>query len=324
MPDGPEPPVHVTVLIANWNGRDVLGECLRSLVRQTVGLRYEIVVVDDASTDGSAEMVRREFPGVRLALQEVNSGFVRANNAGAEIARGRYILLLNSDTVLVNNAVLIMAEYLDRHEEVGACGGMLLSPDGTPQISFGCAPSLRQALVDALFLNDLFPRLHLPARGVIPREDITTPFAVEYVSGADLMIRKDCVGRSGLFDTSFEAYYEEVDLCRRVRARGTMEVHFIPGARIIHIGGFSYGKMGRRRIAMQCRSQKTFLRKYHGGPYTTTVLVLFAWHYALKLAFRSAMWSVSRGARKAFWREGAHDAWYSVLSSLGPGRRTVP
>jgi GT2 family glycosyltransferase len=324
MADGPELPVKVTVLVTNWNGGDVLRECLQSLAYRTEGVAYETIVVDDASTDGSAEMIQREFPAVRLLARTVNAGFVRANNAGAELAGGRYLLLLNSDTILVNNAVALMAEYLDRHDGVGACGGLLMSRDGTPQISFGCEPSLVQALADALFLNDLFPRARFPARGIVPGGDLRSPIAVDYISGADLMIRRDLVTRLGLFDTSFEAYCEEVDLCRRVRRQGNMEVHFIPGAGIIHLGGFSYGKLGRRRIAMQCRSQGLFLRKHHGGVYAAVVTLLFAWHYAVKLAFRSAMWAAARGARRAFWRESARDAWSFVHSSLGPGRRTVP
>jgi GT2 family glycosyltransferase len=319
MADGPELAVDVSVLVTNWNGREVLRECLRSLARETHGVRYETIVVDDASTDGSAEMIRGEFPGVRLLTNSVNAGFVRANNAGAEIARGRYLLLLNSDTILVNNAVMIMAEYLDRHERVGACGGRLLGPDGSSQISFGYAPSLCQALVDALFLNDLFPGSRFPRKGIVPGRELQSPLPVEYVSGADLMVRRDFVERFGLFDTAFEAYCEEVDLCRRVRRNGTMDVHFVPDARIIHIGGFSYRKMGPRRISMQCRSYSTFLRKYHGGFYSTVVRALFAWHYAVKLMFRIAMWAVAAGAKKPFWREGVFDAWHFVLYNLRRG-----
>jgi GT2 family glycosyltransferase len=312
--------VDVSVLVTNWNGCDVLRECLRSLDRETDGVRYETVVVDDASTDGSVEMIRREFPAVRLLTSAVNAGFVRASNAGAEIAHGRYLLLLNSDTVLVSNAVRILAEYLDSHDYVGACGGLLLNPDGSSQISFGSAPSLRQALADALFLNDLFPRLRFPARGMAPDSRSVAAFAVEYVSGADLMIRREIVERSGLFDTSFEAYCEEVDLCERVRREAGAEVYFVPGARILHIGGYSYRRMGTRRIEMQCRSYHTFLRKYHGKVYSETVTLLFAWHYAVKCAFRLVMWALASGAKRTELKERFTDAWlfalYSVRSSL--------
>ena len=320
MAEGPEPAVDVSVLVTNWNGCDVLRECLRSLARETNGVQYETVVVDDASTDGSTAMIRREFPGVRLLTNPLNAGFVRSNNAGAEVARGRYLFLLNSDTILVSNAVMILAEYLDRHERVGACGGWLLGPDGSSQISFGYAPSLRQALVDALFLNDLFPGARLPGRGIVPGRKLKSPIPVEYVSGADLMVRRDFVERFGLFDTAFEAYCEEVDLCRRVRRSGNMDVHFVPDARIVHIGGFSYRKTGPRRISMQCRSYRTFLRKYHGEFYATAVRTLFAWHYAVKLIFRIAMWTVAPGAKKQFWSERVSDAWHFVLDNLRRGQ----
>ena len=319
MADGPETAVDVSVLVTNWNGCEVLRECLRSVARETHGVRYETVVVDDASTDGSTEMVRREFPGARLLTNSHNAGFVRSNNAGAETARGRYLFLLNSDTVLANNAVMILAEYLDRHERVGACGGWLLGPDGSSQISFGYAPSLSQALVDALFLNDRFPGFRFPGRGIAPGRELTSPLPVEYVSGADLMVRRDFVERFGLFDTAFEAYCEEVDLCCRVRRNGNMEVHFVPDARIVHIGGFSYGKMGPRRISMQCRSTNTFLRKYHGDFYSTFVRTLLAWHYAVKLMFTIAMWTAASGAKKQFWAERVSDAGHFVLYNLRRG-----
>jgi len=319
MAERPERAPDVTVLVTAWNGCEVLRECLRSLERESHGVRYETVVVDDASTDGSAEMVRREFPAVRQLTSSVNTGFVRANNAGAEIARGRYLFLLNSDTVLLSNAVRVLSEYLDRHDHVGICGGWLLNPDGSSQISFGSAPSLGQALADAVFLNDLFPGSRFPARGRAPDSADAAAFAVEYVSGADLMIRREIVERSGLFDTSFEAYCEEVDLCERVRREGGMEVHFVPGARILHIGGFSYRKTGRRRIAMQCRSYFTFLRKYHGRVYAETVTLLFAWHYAVKCAFRLLTWVLARGEGRRSRKERFADALWYVLFSIRSG-----
>jgi len=319
MSDGDDSGVDVSVLVTNWNGGDILRECLRSLLRETHGTRYETIVIDDCSTDGSAEMVGREFPGLRLLRNSVNAGFVRANNAGAEIARGRYLFLLNSDTLLLNNAVSILSEYMDRNLRVGVCGGMLLFRNGSPQISFGYEPSLRQSLADALFLNDLFPRFGLPSRGMVPDPEAQSPLDVEYVSGADLMVRRDFVERSGLFDTAFEAYCEEVDLCRRVRRNARMQVHFVPGARIVHLGGVSYGKLGRRRIRVQCRSDRTFLRKYHGAVYTGIVRLLFAWRYSMKFAARLARWATAHGEQKASLRESALDALYFVLYNIVSG-----
>lgn len=319
MADGGDSGVDVSVLVTNWNGGDMLRECLSSLLRETQGVRYETIVIDDCSTDGSAEMVGREFPGFRLIRNAVNAGFVRANNAGAATARGRFLFLLNSDTILLNNAVRILSEYMDRHERVGVCGGMLLFRNGSPQISFGYEPSFRQSLADALFLNELFPRLGLPSRGMVPDPEAQAPRRVEYISGADLIVRRDFVERSGLFDTAFEAYCEEVDLCRRVRREGRMEVHFVPGAHIVHLGGVSYGKLGRRRIRVQCRSDRAFLRKYHGAVYTGIVRLLFTWRYAVKFAARLARWVTARGERRTSSRESALDALYFVLYNILTG-----
>jgi GT2 family glycosyltransferase len=278
----------VSVLITNWNGGEVLCECLRSVRDQTHGIAYEVILVDDASTDGSAEMIRREFEWVRLVARTENGGFVRANNDGARHARGRYLFLLNSDTILVTNAVRILADYLDTTPEAGICGGYLCYPDNAPQVSFGDAPSLLEAATDALFLNDLFPRGGLPSRGALPRPERTIPFSVGYVSGADLMIRREFVERHGLFDERYEAYCEEVDLCRRMRITGGLDVRVVPQARIIHLGGFSYSKQGERHIRTQYQSYDRYLKKHHGPWYARAVRALYAWHYAVKWCVRRA------------------------------------
>ena len=198
------------------------------MIGKTCDIVFEVVVVDDASTDGSAGMVREEFPSVHLLSRDVNGGFVRANNDGVRITTGRNILLLNSDTLFENNAAKILSDYLDEHSGVGICGGWLRNRDGSNQISFGDPPSMAQAAADALFLNDLFPSSGLPRRGGSPRPGMTGPRAVGYVSGADLMIRRSLVERIGLFDEGYEAYCEEVDLCTRVRAAGGLDVDLSP------------------------------------------------------------------------------------------------
>jgi GT2 family glycosyltransferase len=314
--------IAVSVLITNWNGMDVLRPCLRSVRERTQDIACEVIVVDDASTDGSAEALRTEFPWVRLIVRPVNGGFVKANNEGVRAARGRNVLLLNSDTELLNNAVKILSDYLDAHDGVGICGGWLKNTDGSSQVSYGFAPSLTQALADAFFLNDLFPSAGFPNRGVAPAQGRRTPFRVEYVTGADLMIRRSLVASFGLFDELYEAYCEEVDLCRRVRVAGGQEVHFVPEAQILHLGGYSYGKRGKRHVQLLHGSYGKFLVKHHGPAYAVAVRTLFAWHYAVKGAVRGIRFLAAPAAQREARAGDVRAAWYHVLYSLFPAGRS--
>lgn len=307
-------PPAVSILVTTWNGIDLVRACLRTVIEQTTGVDYEIILVDDASTDGTASLIPREFPPVRLVARAVNGGFVQANNDGVRLAQGRYVLLLNSDTLLRADAVSVLAGYLDDNPGVGVCGGALVTSDGTPQIAFGDEPSLAQALADAAFLNDLFPGLGFPSRGVarVPR----SPRRADYVSGADLMIRRSLIDRLGLFDEAYEAYCEEVDLCRRVRTEGGMEVHIVPRAVIVHLGGVTYGSRGDRRVRIQYASYRTFLRKFHGPLYARIVLMLYGWHYAVKTLVRCIRWVIAPRARRDDRRAEALNSWAHVRQSL--------
>lgn len=309
--------ITVTFLIASYNTAGLLDECLASVYAQTQ-TSFEVIVVDDASSDGSPAMVREKYPQARLIVNERNVGFVRTNNIGVRHARGTYVLLLNSDTRLLNDAASFLAGYLDAHPEVGACGGCLLNPDGSTQISYGSFPSFTQALSGVLFLNDLFPRAGFPSVGARPEATAMAPRSVDYVSGADLMVRRDLVQRLGLFDELFEAYCEEVDLCYRLRHEAGQDIMFLPEARILHYGGASYGKLGKRRIGLQYQSYDKFLTKHHGRLYAWCTRALYAWHYAVKLVIRAARALIMPAPAREAARGAVRDALYTVRYSLAP------
>ncbi len=306
----------ISFLIASYNTAALLDECLASVFAQT-RTSFEVIVVDDGSTDGSPALVREKYPQVRLFVNEKNVGFVRTNNIGVRHARGQYVLLLNSDTRLLNDAASSLASYLDREPAVGACGGCLKNPDGTNQISFGSFPSFTQAATDALFLSDLFPRAGFPKIGASPEDPPAGPKRVDYISGADLMVRRELVEQLGLFDELFEAYCEEVDLCYRLLHAG-YQIAFVPDAQIIHYGGASYGKLGERRIRIQYQSYDKFLTKHHGRFYALVTRILYAWRFALKFLARTVRALVApAAAREASWSM-VRDALYVVRYSLAP------
>lgn len=322
MPSSPQPgstaSPRVSILIANWNGRGILPACLRSIPAQTHTVTYEVIVVDDASTDDSIAIVQRDFPAVRLVVNPTNLGFVGANNAGIQHATGEFVLLLNSDTELTEDAVGKLVAFMDRHPEAGICGPALFTADGKPQVSYGWPPSLLPAVIDAFFLNDLFPRAGLPARGILPDLSRTAPFPVRYVSGAALMIRASLVAQVGLFDPLFRAYCEEVDLCQRVRTSTGLQCFIVPDARIMHYEGKSYGQLGAGRIRIMYESYDRFMVKYHSHVYAFVTRLLFAWHYTVKLTVRGLRWSLATGDTRARHAGAVRQGWYHVRYSLWP------
>ena len=267
----------VSIIVTNYNTREALRKCLSSIGLMTRVCTYEIIVVDDASNDGSAEMVHQQFPKVRLHKNARNLGYAHANNIGVSVAKGKFILLLNSDTVLLNDVVSMMCAFLLLNSKVGAVGANLVG-----SVSYGHEPSVGQALADVFFLNHVFPG-KFPCKGIIPDRNIKGPIEVEYVSGACLMMRREDSSYS-LLDADFGVDCEDVDLCRRLRDCGKA-VYFLPEARVLHTGGLSYGKDTKERLARRRRSTYAYLRKYHGTAYSGSVMVLGAWHDRVRRIF---------------------------------------
>lgn len=243
--------------------------------------------MDDCSSDRSVNLVQSEYPDIKLIINRTNMGFARSNNLGVRHATGAFILLLNTDIMLLNNAISIMHDHLENHLDVGACGAWLKNPDGSSQLSYGHYPSLLEALMNVFFLNDLFPTLGLPNKGVRPFVRDFTPRNVDYVSGAALMTRKNIIDEIGLFDEQFFMYCEETDFCFRVKKERKLKISFLPEAQIIHYGGMSFQNLQKHRIRLQYQGFNTFLIKHHGNLYAIVVRCMYAWHYLMKMTIRS-------------------------------------
>lgn len=221
----------ISIIILSWNTKKLLRDCLRSLYVFNPKLYdLEVIVVDNASTDGSPEMVGRGFNKVNLFQNKENIGFARANNQGIKKAKGDYLLLLNSDTIVKNKAPVKMARFLEQHPEAGAVGCKLLNPDGTDQPSFGPFPSL---FISAVML---FAEHWLG--GHLVRRSSKQVKETDWVMGSALMVRKEVVEKTGMLDEKFFMYLEEVEWCYRIKKAG-YKIFFYPGAKIIHIGGAS-------------------------------------------------------------------------------------
>lgn len=254
--------VDLSVIVVNWNTCELLRTCLASVKQHTTGLEYELIVVDNGSSDGSPAMVREEFPEAVQIENKDNRGFAAANNQGIRAAHGRAVLLLNSDTELIENSFLKLHRFLFSREEIGAVGGRLIYPGGTPQWSYGFEPSLGRMLW--ITVSGL---LHIPwgrkPSAVVP-EGVDRPLMVEYVVGADLMAKKSVLDQTGLLDESFFAYFEETDLCTRMRQAG-YEVWYTPETAIIHRVGGSFGSAALPRLRIYYTSLFLYLKKHHRG-----------------------------------------------------------
>lgn len=245
----------LSISIVSWNTRGMLDDCLRSVYASTSDLRFEVIVVDNASTDGSPEMVRASYPQVKLIQNDCNAGFARANNQALRIARGRYFLLLNSDTLVSEGAFARMVAWMDAHPEVGACGPLLTNADGSLQPSWAAIPTLATELrgVHDRRVNGIDPSLMS-----VPQIEKLGPFEVGWVGGACLMARRSAIDTVGPMDEGYFMYCEETDWCWRIRRAG-YSVALFPGSTITHLGGASSRRAPLRTLVRMERSRLRFL-----------------------------------------------------------------
>lgn len=232
-------PLALSLIVVNWNVRDLLRECLHAVYRETTlpPDAWEVIVIDNDSPDGSAEMVRREFPTAKLVAKSENVGFARANNEAFQLSRGEFLLLLNPDTVVVNHAIDRMLERANSDPAIGALGCRLVNPDGSIQRwQGGDVPTVANSICHFLLFYRLFPEWMLPKPIFREREPAGIAEA-GWVSGACMMLRREAVVK-GLFDPRFFMYGEDLELCDRLSSAG-WKVLYWPTVQIVHYGGQS-------------------------------------------------------------------------------------
>lgn len=249
----------ISIIIVNWNTKDLLLDCLSSVFDTVRKSSRETIVVDNGSTDGSAAAVARHYNQVRVIINASNQGFARANNLALRQMRGRYALLLNSDTVLTNGAVDTMREFLDHHPDVGICGPQLLNRDGSKQTSVGAFPT-----ISSEFMSKKLMRLFYPAeyeRAFRPKDSPYTETAeVDFVIGACMMVRKTAMDTVGMLDEDYFFLYEEIDWCFRMHSNEWKVCH-LPDVGIYHLGGQSMKEINLRARAESWRSRYLFFQK---------------------------------------------------------------
>jgi GT2 family glycosyltransferase len=252
-----------SVIIVSWNTRQILRDCLRSVYEQTRGIDYETIVVDNASSDGSAEMVKQDFEKAILIANERNQGLAAANNQGMAVAKGRYLLLLNSDTIVLDNAIAKAVEFADRHPDAAVTGCRVMNPDRSLQPTCFMYPSLLNMFLAATYLYKLFPRSRLFGRERMTWWDRDDERDVEVVTGCMMLVRREAVADVGAMDERYFMYCEETDWCYRFK-QGGWRVMFTPSAEIIHLGGQSSRRVRKEMLIQLKLSVLKFMKKHHG------------------------------------------------------------
>jgi GT2 family glycosyltransferase len=249
----------ISIIIISWNTHDLLLNCLTSLIGHTTSSRYEIFVVDNASSDGSAAMVYENFPQVHIIENLENVGFARANNQAIIQATGRYILFLNSDTVLKPYALDELVTFMDEHPEAGAAGARLRNPDGTLQSSCYPRPTLIRESMRMFHLDKIWPNgsYHMAEwEQDMPRE-------VDVLQGACVILRMKALEKTGLLDERFFFYSEDVDLCFRLQKAG-YHLCWVPKAEVIHYGGQSSQLAADETFLSLYQCKLLYMRKHYG------------------------------------------------------------
>ena len=290
----------LSVILVSWNTRDELQACLESVVAGVRGISAELVVVDNASSDGSAAMVVDRFPDVQLVRNPENLGFAAGCNAGLEVATGRYVLLLNPDTIVLDDVLAATVQYLDEHPDVGAMGCRVLNADGSLQLSCFRDPSVLNAFLSVTGLAKLpWPRC-------LGREWMThwrrdSERDVDVVTGCYLATRREVVEDVGPLDAGYFFCGEEADWCRRMRARGWV-LRFAPLGEIIHLDGVAGRKLSERRDLLGMAGLVRYV-DHHDGRLAGWTMSFLLWVHAVSRA--AGFWAVAAATRNDERRHAA-------------------
>lgn len=277
----------LSFVVVSWNAKQYLVECLKSIETEAASFRYEIIVVDNGSSDGTIENLQANFPGVILICNGENLGFAKANNIGINKCKGKYICLINSDVKLLQECICSMVQYINAHPSIGILGPRIFNSDHTKQNSCKYFPTLlseffRAVALDAIFKNTRFNVVFKPHSS----PDVIT--SVDVLSGCFWMVRKEAFDEAGLFDERFFIYAEDKDLCKRFKEKG-WKIVYNPNAQAIHYGGASSANAPIRfYIEMQLANLQYWEKHFNRhGKYLYSI-ILFLFHVNRVIGYRLA------------------------------------
>ena len=255
----------LSIVLVGWNNKAYLDPCLASLYESGLKCTFDVIVVDNGSTDGSQEMLREKYPQVDIIQNDSNVGLGKASNQGVESTNGRYILLLNNDTIVNGPSFDAMVDFLEKNPKAGGVGGKLMNPDGTIQAGYNSFSTLLEEFLVATRIGEYF-RPGYPA--VMDADGIKS---VDWVGSACLMVRRAALDDVGLLDEGYFIYGDETDLQYRLKKAG-WEIYFLPNVTTIHYGGRSMNRWSRRKMVY--RGKMLFYQKHYGFLQTLILRIL--------------------------------------------------
>jgi GT2 family glycosyltransferase len=280
----------ISFVIVNWNTRDLLLGCLSAIDRLATGIAYEIIIVDNGSSDGSVKAVQKRFPAARCIVNQENRGFGAANNQAFEVMRGRYALLINTDATLQSGALNELLVFMRTHRQAAMACGQLFNCDGSKQNSFAAFPSL-----PGLFFNESLLRLLYPGKFQSKSRGQAVPVKVDSCIGACVIVRKQAIDQVGGFDERYFFFLEETDWARRFWLNG-WQIYFVPSAHVVHAQGQSAGSGAHaRKLFYYARLQ--YLRKWHAKHYPLFKAVI-AGRLAVNTAFNFVAFVLTLGSHR--------------------------
>lgn len=286
--------IDLSIIIVNWNVQDLLRKCLETILSSPIAINetdgekaiVEIIVIDSASSDDSVAMVQTEFPQVKLLPQAENVGFTRGNNIGFEIAQGRYFLMLNPDTEIIEDTLPQMIAYMDDNPQIGILGPHTLNTDGTTQSTRRHFPTKAIGFFESTWLQPFAPQPFLDYYYVSNQQDDDV-FEVDWVQGSALMFRREVYEQIGGLDTEYVMYWEELDWCKRAKDAG-FKVLYLGTAQIIHHGGKSSEQASAFKHIHFQQSKLRYFRKFHGLGFAHLLRLFLLLNYWWQFAIESA------------------------------------
>lgn len=275
---------NISIIIVSWNAKVYLEQCLFSIIKATAFLEsVEIVVVDNSSTDGSAEMVRQKFPNVTLICNSSNLGFAKANNIGINHCHGDYLFFINSDVVVYPDCIISIVNYMEEHPDIGLLGPRIIGTDNRVQRSCMGYPSLWNTFCRAVFLDKVFPRIKIFNGFMLNHWAHDSIKEVDIINGCFWAVRRKAIEQIGLLDEDFFIYAEDMDWCKRFNNADWKVVYF-PLAQSLHYGGASSANAPVKFYVEMQKANLKYWKKYYGGLSCRMYSCIVILHHSLRMA----------------------------------------
>ncbi|MDA8089842.1 MAG: glycosyltransferase family 2 protein [Actinomycetota bacterium] len=274
-------PVDISFIVVSWNAKEYLYKCLASIEKEAAGYRSEVIVVDNASSDGSQAMVRERFPQVKLIDSKENLGFAKANNIGIRQSRGKYLALINSDVEVLPGCIGMMTGYMEEHRKTGILGPQILDAHKNVQRSCMGFPTLWNSFCRALALDAVFPKSRFIGSFEMTYWPHDSTREVDIINGCFWLVRRTALQQVGVLDERFFIYGEDMDWCKRFWDDG-WKVEYFYQAKAVHYGGASSSNAPVRFFIEMNRANLKYWRKHHSRPAQMGYLVIIMLHYLIR------------------------------------------